>query len=269
MKSSLHWFPAEVLGTFILVFFGCGAVATAVAMEAPAGVFQVAIIWGLGLALAITLVGPHSGAHLNPAITLAFAVWSDFPRQRIGGYLAAQFLGAFAAALMVYVLFGPAIEAFEAREGITRGAQGSEASAMIFGEFFPNPGGVPWTEASRAAVPPPQALLAEFLGTAFLALGIFGLTAESNPFRSGRVTPLAIGLLLTLLICVFAPVSQAGFNPARDFAPRLFSALAGWGGYVFSANGLGWLLIYMIAPVAGALVGGWAGCRLFDRSAES
>ena len=269
MKPSVHWFTAEVIGTFILVFFGCGSVATAVALGAPVGLFQVAIVWGLGLALAITLTGPHSGAHLNPAITLAFAAWTDFPRQRIIGYLGAQFLGAFLAALVVYGLFGPAIEAFETREGITRGAPGSEASAMIFGEFFPNPGGQPWTEATRAAVPAPQALLAEFLGTAFLALGIFGLTAESNPFRSGRLTPLAIGLLLTLLICLFAPLSQAGFNPARDFAPRLFSAFAGWGGYAFSANGLGWLLVYMVAPVAGALAGGWAGCRLFTRSAES
>lgn len=268
MSKPIHWFTAEVLGTFVLVLFGCGSVATAVALGAPVGLFQVAIVWGLGLSLAITLTGPHSGAHLNPAITIAFAVWTDFPRNRVPGYLGAQFLGAFLAAIAVYLLFGPAIAVFESTHDIVRGAKGSEASAMIFGEFFPNPGGVSWTEETRPSVGPPQAMLAEFLGTALLALGIFALTAEGNPFRSGRLTPLAIGLLLTVLICLFAPLSQAGFNPARDFAPRLFSAFAGWGGYAFSANGMGWLVVYMVAPVFGAVAGGWLGTLLFSRESE-
>ncbi len=266
MRPGLHWFLSELLGTFLLVFFGCGAVATAVALAAPVGLFQVAIVWGLGLALAITLTGPHSGAHLNPAITVAFAVWTDFPKNRIAGYFAAQFAGAFLAAAMLYAMFGPAIAVFESVNGIERGMPGSEASAMIFGEFFPNPGGSSWGENAPATVGPMQALLAEFLGTAFLALGIFGLTAKGNPFAAGKFTPLAIGLLLTALICVFAPVSMAGFNPARDLAPRIFSALAGWKGYVFTANGSGWLTVYLIAPVVGAVAGGWLGRQLFSRT---
>ncbi|MCB1061396.1 MAG: aquaporin, partial [Verrucomicrobiae bacterium] len=141
MKNGLHWFSAEVLGTFLLVLFGCGSVATSVAMGAPAGLFQVAIVWGLGLSLAIALTGPHSGAHLNPAITIAFAVWTDFPKSRIPGYIVAQFIGAFLAAVVVYLLFGPAIRVFETSHQLVRGLPGSEASAMIFGEYFPNPGG--------------------------------------------------------------------------------------------------------------------------------
>lgn len=266
MKPGFHWFLSELLGTFLLVFFGCGAVATAVAMAAPVGLFQVAIVWGLGLALAITLTGPHSGAHLNPAITVAFAVWTDFPKQRMAGYFAAQFAGAFLAAAVLYLMFGPAIEVFENANGITRGAPGSEASAMIFGEFFPNPGGQSWSDTSAAAVGPVQALIAEFLGTALLALGIFGLTARGNPFSAGKFTPLAIGLMLTALICVFAPVSMAGFNPARDLAPRVFSMLAGWKSYVFTANGSGWFTVYIVAPVLGAVAGGWLGRQLFSRT---
>ncbi len=266
MKPAPHWFLSELLGTFLLVLFGCGSVATAVVMAAPVGLFQVAIVWGLGLALAITLTGPHSGAHLNPAITVAFALWTEFPKQRIAGYFAAQFAGAFLAAAVVYAMFGPAIAVFESANGIERGAPGSEASAMIFGEFFPNPGGKPWDETSSAIVGTARAFLAEFLGTALLALGIFGLTAKGNPFAAGKFTPLAIGLLLTALICLFAPISMAGFNPARDLAPRVFSMLAGWKSYVFTANGGGWLTVYLVAPILGAVAGGWLGKWLFSRT---
>jgi glycerol uptake facilitator-like aquaporin len=82
-KETLQWIQGEVLGTFLLVFFGCGAVATSVAMDAPVGLFQVAITWGLGLAIAILLCGKLSGAHFNPAITIAFAVFTDFPAKRV------------------------------------------------------------------------------------------------------------------------------------------------------------------------------------------
>ena len=101
---------------------------------------------------------------------------------------------------------------------------------------------------------------------ALLALGVFSLTARGNPFAAGRATPLAIGLLLAALICLFAPISQAGFNPARDLSPRIFSALAGWGSYAFSANGSGCLTVFVLAPVLGAISGAWLSVRLFSRT---
>ena len=259
------WWTAELIGTFLLVFLGCGSVATSVAFGAPIGLFQVAITWGLGLSLAIFVTAHHSGAHFNPAITIAFAVWSDFPGSRIAGYVAAQMIGAFLAAATVYALFGGKIAAFEVLNGIERGREGSEASAMIFGEYFPNPNGAALTDALREAVSLPRALLAEFLGTALLALAIFGLTARENEAGPRWLAPLAIGLSLTTLIAVFAPLTMAGFNPARDFAPRVFSVLAGWGSVPFSTNGSGWLTVYILAPIAGAIFGGWVARRLFAR----
>jgi len=77
------WFTGEVFGTFLLVFFGCGSVSAAVLTGAQVGVFQVAIVWGLGIATAIHLTGALSGAHLNPAVTLSLAAWSDFPKKRV------------------------------------------------------------------------------------------------------------------------------------------------------------------------------------------
>jgi len=258
-----RWFLGELIGTFLLVFFGCGVVATAVALEAPVGLFQVAIVWGLGLTVAIFITAKASGAHFNPAITLAFALIRDFPKERVLGYFSAQFLGAFLAAAVVYTLFGGSIRSFEERNDIVRGTTGSEASAMIFGEYFPNPGSKALTAEKRESVSLPTAMLAEALGTALLALAIFAFTHRENNKGPGPMTPLAIGLTLTTLICIFAPLSMAGFNPARDLAPRLFSSLAGWGGHPFAVNGMGWLLVYVLSPCIGAPVGAWVADRLF------
>jgi glycerol uptake facilitator protein len=262
------WFSSEVLGTFILVFFGTGAVATAVALGAPMGVFQVTAVWGLGLSIGIFLSAQHSGGHLNPAITIAFAVLGDLPKKRVPGYIAAQFTGAFLAACAVFLLFNPSITAFEAANNITRGAEGSEASSMMFGEYFPNPGGKPLTEEACATVPHATALFAEFLGTLLLALAIFGFTARSNKSGPGFLTPLAIGLTLTAILSIIAPLTQAGLNPARDLAPRIFSSIAGWKGIPFSTNGIGWLTAYVITPCLGALCGAFISNRLFSRTAE-
>lgn len=239
-------FIGELVGTFLLVFFGCGSVAAAVCFDAFGGLFQIASIWGIGVALAIALTGPLSGAHLNPAITLAFAAVDGFPKRKIPHYFAGQFAGAFLAAFTLYLLFSPAIRLFEKAEGITRGAVGSESSAKIFGEFH------------AVEIPLHTAFLAEFLGTALLAFFIFGLIDKrrSTPLPEWLI-PLGIGLALTILICIFAPISMAGFNPARDLAPRLFSSLAGWGSLPFTANGWSWLVVYVLGPFLGGPTGAW------------
>ncbi|MGK0188781.1 MAG: glycerol uptake facilitator protein [Verrucomicrobiales bacterium] len=252
----------------MLVFFGCGAVATSVATEAPQGLFQVAAVWGLGLTVAIYLTVAISGAHLNPVVTLAFAFFGGFPKHRLPVYWLAQFAGAFVAAAAVYGLFSGAIAAKEAELQLTRGAPGSEATAMIFGEFFPNPGGKPLANDSAQIVSTSQAFFAEFLGTGLLVLAIFGFTHRSNPGAPGALLPIALGVTLTTLICVFAPVSMAGFNPARDLAPRLFSSMAGWGSLPFSVNGHGWLSVYIIAPFLGSCTGALVAKFLF-RSGKS
>src|SRR5687768_8638889 len=95
------WLVGEFVGTFLLVFFGCGSVAAAVLLGAQVGIFQVAIVWGLGIAIAIFATASLSGAHLNPAVTCAFAMWGDFPARRIPGYWAAQLIGAIAAAAVL------------------------------------------------------------------------------------------------------------------------------------------------------------------------
>ncbi|MEY2879839.1 MAG: Glycerol uptake facilitator protein, partial [Verrucomicrobiota bacterium] len=168
------------------------------------------------------------------------------------GYLAAQFAGAFAAAAVLHGMFAGPLAAYETAHALVRGAPGSEATAMIFGEFFPNPGGKPLDATARALVSPGAAFGIEVIGTAALVLVIFCVTDPRNSTRPRELTAATIGLTVTLLISIIGPLTMACFNPARDLAPRLWSALAGgWGSVPFSANGSAWLTVYILAPLLG------------------
>ena len=181
MRRLPGWFTGEFFGTFLLVFFGCGSVCAAVTTGAQVGVFQVAIVWGLGIATAIYLTGSLSGAHLNPAVTVSMAVWSGFPKGRVLPYVAAQLCGAFAASAVLYFVFGDALRVFEKEHGIMRGQAGSEASAMVFGEFYPNPGGHPLTPEARLRISAGAAFGAEAVGHGGLVAGGFLPDGQAEP----------------------------------------------------------------------------------------
>jgi len=247
---------AELLGTFILVFFGVGVVHAAVITGAQVGLWQVAVVWGIGIALAIYATSAVSGAHLNPAVTLAMAVYRGFPWRSVVPYLLAQLAGAMLAAAVLYGVYHNPIAAFEAAKGLVRGGAGSEVSAMVYGEYFPNPAMLASTPA-LAAVTLPLAMLAEGVGTALLAFVIFMVTDERNSGRpAGHLAPLFIGLTVSLLISILAPISQAGFNPARDLGPRLVAYLAGWGHIAIPGPHGGFFTVYILSPILGALLGG-------------
>jgi glycerol uptake facilitator protein len=257
---------AEVLGTYILVFFGCGAVHAAVLTGAQAGLWQVAIVWGVAIMLAVYVVGGISGAHINPAITIALAAWGRFSWRDVLPYVASQLVGAFLAAATLFVLFNSFLADKEASHAVIRGQPGSEITAMCYGEYFPSPGPLGSTpsnysreahEALNRLMTEPVAFLAEVVGTLFLALVVFAVTDERNlAAPTGRLAPVFIGLDVAILISVIAPLTQACFNPARDFGPRLFAYFAGWGAIAIPGYGTGFLTVYILAPVLGALLGG-------------
>jgi MIP family channel proteins len=258
-SSLVHECLAELIGTFILVFFGTGVVHASVLTGAQSGLWQVAIVWGVAISLAIYAIGAISGAHINPAMTLAFAALRGFPKRKVPAYLASQLAGAFLAAAVLYVLFASALVRFEAAHGLTRGGPGSELSAMVYGEYFPNPAVALQQSWSSQTVSLFQAMLAEALGTAFLAFFVFAVTESANTGAPGRhLAPVFIGLTVAILISVIAPLTQAGFNPARDFGPRLFACMAGWGSVAVPGPRGGFFTVYILSPVVGALAG--AGC---------
>jgi glycerol uptake facilitator protein len=254
MRAAL---TGECLGTFLLVLFGTGSVATAVLTGALQGLWQVAVIWGFGVSLAIYCSATLSGAHLNPAVTLAVALFrgDQFPARRIVPYWLAQLVGAMTAGLVVLVVWGPYLTRFEANEGLIRGAPGSERAAMIFGQYFPNPAIFGTGPDAQALTSPLEAMLVEGFGTAILVFVIFALTDPKNQAAPNRgMVPFFIGFTVAILICLFAPITQAGWNPARDLGPRLVAWAAGFGGIAIPGP-RGGFWIYLLGPCLGAVSG--------------
>ena len=241
-------FIGELLGTFILVLFGCGSVAVAVLFGEYNSIFQIALAWGFGVMLAIYLTRHLSNAHLNPAVSIAMVVSKRMSAKKLPSYISAQFLGAFIAGLTLLLLFSASIEAYESANNIVRGTPASVDTARMFGEFYPNPGA-----GANSVVSMPLAIAAEAFGTFLLLLFIFALTEGCNVGRpSNAMAPVFIGLTVTSIICLIAPLTQAGLNPARDFGPRLVAWIAGWGSAAFPDTIGGFFWVYMLGPVLGS-----------------
>ena len=198
MPSS--WAPA---------FWSCSAAASFMPRcwpERKNGLWQVAIVWGVAVMLAIYAVGAISGAHINPSITLAFAARGKFPWRLVVPYIVSQTVGAFAAAAILFALFGPLLAAKEQEKHVVRGSPGSEVTAMCYGEYFPNPGllvgsSEPYSEQAQirinALVSEPMACLAEVVGTLLLALVVFAVTDDRNHAApAGQMAPMFIGLTI-------------------------------------------------------------------------
>ncbi|KAJ9068175.1 glycerol channel [Entomophthora muscae] len=233
-------YMAEFLGTLILVLFGDGAVAQGVLNPAAKGSAYLTINlgFGLGLGMGVYVASTVSGAHLNPAITLANCVLRKFPWRKLPGYLLAQLLGGmFGAALVMLVSF-PAIQHLD--EGV-RMTSGPMATAGIFATFPPD------------YVSNFSAFMIELVSTAFLVIGILGVSDPRHKTPSW-LAPIAIGGVITAIGMCTGWLTGFALNPARDFGPRLFTAMAGWGTEPFTSHGY-YFIIPIIAPILGALAG--------------
>jgi glycerol uptake facilitator protein len=248
MKQRIAVYFGEFLGTFILVFFGTAVVTVEVLFKAPAGLGQVAVVWGLGVTLAIYATRHLSCAHLNPAVSLGMVLAGRMQLRLLLPYWISQLLGGVAAGACILLLFHTSIAGFEAAHGIIRGTPESVKTAMLFGEYFPNPGfATPWFVLSLGT-----AMLVEGFGTFMLVTMIFLLTEGCNVGRpSDLLAPVFIGCTVAILIAVTAPLTQAGINPARDFGPRIIAYLAGWGQVAIPGPQGGFFWVYILAPLLG------------------
>jgi len=265
-KGYIQDFCGEILGTFVLVFFGCGSVAVSVLFSAYQGLFQVAAVWGIGVTLAIYASRALSCAHLNPAVSIAFVYAKRMPIRKLPVYLVGQFAGAFLAGLLLYLIFSGSITKFESAYNIIRGSFESVRTAMIFGEYFPNPS----IEQAVISVTWLNAFIAEGVGTFLLVLFIFSLTEGCNVGRpDSRISPVFIGAGVAGIICIIAPLTQAGLNPARDFGPRLVAYLNGWGQAAIPGPKGGFFAVYMIAPVVGGILAAFIFTKVIQPLMES
>lgn len=214
---------AEFLGTFWLVFGGCGSAVLAAAFpELGIGFTGVSLAFGLTVLTMAYAVGHISGAHFNPAVTVGLWAGGRFPASDIVPYIIVQVLGGIAAAFFLYL--------------IASGKAGFELSAGFASNGFGahSPGGYGLTSA----------LIAEVLLTFFFLLVILGSTHGRAPVG---FAPLAIGLALTLIHLISIPVTNTSVNPARSTGPAVF--VGGWA--------LAQLWLFWVAPIAGALIGGF------------
>lgn len=205
----------------------------------------VCIAWGLGVAMAIYATGAISGTHANPAVTLGLAMYRKFPWKKVVPYCIAQVVGGFVGAGLVYVLFQPVIDRFNAGGHITRAAGGAA------GVFFTHPG---------LAVTPLHAFSDEIILTAFLLFGIFAITEQYNEMAPmPNSSALIVGLLVAVIGASMGYLEAWAINPARDFGPRLFCFFTGWGSSAIPAPGNYWWV-----PIAGPLIGGALGATVYQ-----
>jgi len=233
---------AEFFGTFILIVFGVGVVAQVVLSKQTAGAYlSINIAWGLAVAMGCYVCAGVTGAHLNPAVTVALAVHRGFPWKKVVPYSIAQVAGAFAASAVVFVAYREALYAFDGGGRHVLGPQGT--------------GGI-WATYPQAFLSTFGGFIDQVVGTALLVGVILGVTDERNAPPPKGLVPVVVGLLVVLIGATFGFNSGYAINPARDFGPRLFTAVAGWGSEVFRA-GNGWWWVPIVAPCVGGTVGGW------------
>ena len=256
-KSLLGECVAEFFGTGLLIFFGVGCVAALVLAGVDLGQWEVSIIWGLGVAIAIYVTGGISGAHLNPAVTLALTVFKGFDKRKTAPFIAAQVLGAFCSAALVYFLYSGLFADYELTNNIVRGSEQSLATAGIFSTY------------PHAALNTFQAFAVEFVITAVLMCGILAIGDDNNGVTNGALSALLIGVLIAVIGSAFGPLTGFAMNPARDFGPKLFAFFAGLGDVALTgarANPYFWVPI--VAPICGAMSGAWIYLRLLGSQVE-
>ncbi|KAG1048574.1 hypothetical protein G6F43_009046 [Rhizopus delemar] len=240
-KMQHREFLAEFIGTLILVLLTCGFCAEqTLNIEKSKSWLTSSLGSGLSVLIGICVAGHVSGGHLNPAITIAFWVFSGFPIRKVPMYITAQLLGAFSGAALLYSIVEPAISQFDHGK---RQILGELGTAGIFGTYPP------------LYVGTGSAVASEVVGTAMLLLVVMVTGHPNNlPFRTAQGAMIALGVT-TISLCI-GYTSGFSLNPARDFGPRLFTAVAGWGIDVFTVHHY-YALVPMFAPILGGLAGGF------------
>lgn len=223
---------AEILGTFWLVFGGCGSAVLAAGFpKVGIGLLGVSLAFGLTVLTMAYAIGHVSGCHLNPAVSLGLVVGKRFPAKELPAYVGGQLVGGVAAAAVLYI--------------IASGAPGFSTAAGFAANGFDahSPGGYSMVAA----------LVAEVVLTFFFLLVILGATDSRAP---AGFAPIPIGLALTLIHLIGIPVTNLSVNPARSTGPAVF--VGGWA--------LEQLWLFWLAPLVGAALAGVVYPALFGHA---
>ncbi|MBM4464057.1 MAG: aquaporin family protein [Chloroflexi bacterium] len=242
---------AEAFGTFILILLGDGVVANvglAPRLAAPAYAWTtITFGWAFAVVVAVYVAGGVTGAHINPAVTLAGAVKRGFPWAKVIPYWIAQVVGAFLGAFGVFLCY---------RDGLVAAGMPNvwcTGPGSIFGQAF-------WGGTGGSAIGTYSLLtcfICEIFGTAMLIWGVYAVVDTKNVGPGVNLWPLLVGFVVLAVGLSLGGPSGYAINPARDFGPRLFGLLVGTAGLF---TGLYWL----VAPILGTLIGGVLGAFTYD-----
>ncbi len=237
---------AEFIGTGLLIFFGVGCVAALVLAGAQFGQWEISIVWGFGVSIAIYCTAGVSGAHINPAVTIALAAFHGFDKAKVLPYIVSQVAGAFCAAALVYSLYSNLFTDYEIAHNFVRSSQEALATAGIFSTY------------PHASLSFMGAMAVEFTITAVLMFAILALGDENNGAHRNAMNPLLIGILIAVIGGSLGPLTGFAMNPARDFGPKLFAYFAGWDYALTGAKEIPYFIVPIVAPILGACFGAWA-----------
>lgn len=251
---------SEFLGTAVLIMFGTGVVAMAVAGLPQSGRgdgtisngdwLLITFGWGMAVIMGVYVAGGISGAHINPAVTIALAVKRGFAWAKVPGYIAAQVLGAFVGAAIVYLNYYDAISAAEDAAGV-----GSKDASTV-GIFVTGPAG--YFDNYWGPV------ISEITGTMLLIIIVFAVIDLMNIPPKANLGAIVIGFGVMAIGMSFGANSGYAINPARDFGPRLFTAVAGWGEAAFPGDTGGTLGVYFWVPIVAPIIGAVIGAFVYD-----
>jgi glycerol uptake facilitator protein len=228
---------AEIIGTAILLFFGTSVVTNIVIVETNLDWWGLSLIWGLGVTMAIYITGGVSGAHINPAVTVGLASVGDFPWKKVFPYVISQITGAFLGAGTTYFIYSD--------QFVEKTASNMTVFHTIAMENITNP----------------KAMLIELILTAVLLMGVMAMSEPLNSSApKGLGGAISVGLLVAAIGAAAGNLTGFAINPARDFGPKLFTALAGWGLAPFTAHNY-----YFWVPIIGPLLGGVFGAVVYKK----
>ncbi|OQR91132.1 aquaporin [Thraustotheca clavata] len=227
---------AEVLGTFVMMTMINGVVAQVVLGQGKNGDYtHISIGCGLAVTFGIHASGGVSGAHLNPAVSFALCAHGLMPWRKWPLYMASQMVGAFLGALFVFIIYVPALNSFDP-------ARTWNKTGGIFATY-------PQSYENHGS-----AFVCEMLGTFMLMLTIMSVDDPKNMPTNSIMKPITVGAIVVAIGMCFGMPTGYALNPARDFAPRFFTYIAGWGSDVFiGANYYFW--VPMVAPLVGGTLG--------------
>jgi glycerol uptake facilitator protein len=247
--SAMQEFVAELVGTMVLILFGCGVVAMVVLFAGVGdaaipgqivngGYTNITLGWGFAVLMGILIAGTVSGAHLNPAVTIALAATGRFPWTKVVHYILGQFIGAFLGAAIVFAVYHARWIIFDPAFDHTAG---------VF-STFPGVPGTFW-----------PGMIDQIVGTALLMAMILAIGDKLNNAAGAAWGALAVAFTVMAVGISFGAMHGYAINPARDLGPRLFSVLAG-----FKNNGLTDGSMIWIVPVVGPVIGALVGAVIYD-----